>query len=49
MDLIERLFGVAPDGGNGTLLLYFIVAGLAISATVFRRRIREILTPQPRA
>src|SRR5262249_18618118 len=49
MDFIERLFGVAPDGGNGTLeLLYFIVGGLAISATILRRRIREILTP-PRA
>ena len=32
MDLIERIFGFAPDGGNGTLemLLFLIpIAGIA--------------------
>ena len=44
MDFIERLFGVAPDGGNGTVeLLYFIVAGLAVGASIFRRHLREML------
>jgi len=46
MDFIERLFGVAPDGGNGSLeLLYFIVivAGLAVGASILRRHLLEIL------
>ena len=44
MDFIERLFGVAPDGGNGTLeLLYIVVAGLAVGASILQRRLREML------
>jgi len=41
MDFIERLFGFAPDGGNGMfeLLLFAIpIAGLAIIAAWRRRR-----------
>jgi hypothetical protein len=39
MDFIERLFGVAPDGGSGLLeALYFIVAtGLVTCGTLWRR------------
>jgi hypothetical protein len=31
MDFIERIFGVSPDGGNGTLeLLYVVIVAVAI-------------------
>ena len=41
MDFIERLFGIAPDGGNGTLeLLYFVLAFVAVGATAVMRQIR---------
>jgi hypothetical protein len=26
MDFIERIFGVSPDGGNGTLELLYVVS-----------------------
>jgi hypothetical protein len=40
MDWIERIFDVAPDGGNGTLeAVYYAVAVLVIMAIAFRRRI----------
>ena len=42
MDFIERIFGVSPDGGNGTLevLLFMIpIAGLVLLA--YRRRTRR--------
>jgi hypothetical protein len=41
MDFIERLFGVAPDGGNGSLeALYLIAAVIVVSLgwTLWRRR-----------
>jgi hypothetical protein len=40
MDFIERLFGVAPDGGRGWLeAVYFVVAtGLITSWALWRRR-----------
>jgi hypothetical protein len=42
MDFIERVFGVSPDGGNGSLeMLYVIVALLAIAAVVQWRRSRH--------
>lgn len=41
MDFIETLFGVSPDGGNGSLeLLYLAAAGIGIASLVFRKRIR---------
>jgi hypothetical protein len=41
MDLIERLFGVWPDGGDGSLELLLIVAAVAVvSVFVFRRQLR---------
>jgi len=45
MDFIESLFGVSPDGGDGSLEMLWIgalvIAGVAI---VFRRRIRGWLS-----
>lgn len=40
MDFIERIFGVAPDNGDGSLEVLWL-AGLAIAvcAIAFRRRI----------
>jgi hypothetical protein len=41
MDFIERLFGVSPDGGNGSLeALYLIAAVIVVSLgwTLWRRR-----------
>jgi len=43
MDFIERIFGIAPDGGSGTLefLLFAIpVCGIAVLA-VWRRARRQ--------
>ena len=43
MNFIEKLFGVSPDGGSGTLELLLLVAPLiavlAIAALARRRRI----------
>ena len=40
MDFIERLFGVAPDGGDGSLEVVWLIAlVVAVAAFVFRRRI----------
>ncbi len=41
MDFIERIFGVAPDGGSGSLeLLWFLVPIIAIvvGAIQWRKR-----------
>jgi hypothetical protein len=39
MDFIERLFGVAPDGGSGALeALYFLVITLAVAGLAWWRR-----------
>jgi hypothetical protein len=32
MDFIERLFGIAPDGGNGTLEASLLALGAAVLA-----------------
>ncbi|MCF6115234.1 hypothetical protein [Mesorhizobium muleiense] len=34
MDFIERIFGVAPDGGDGTTEILYIAAVLAVLAMV---------------
>lgn len=40
MDFIERIFGVSPDGGDGSLEIVWLAAiVVAIVAIVFRRRI----------
>jgi len=44
MDFIERIFGIAPDGGDGSLefLLFVLpIAGLWWLATRRRRRNRD--------
>ena len=42
MDFIERIFGVSPDGGNGTLELLYLVSIAAaitvVSREFYRRR-----------
>lgn len=32
MDFIERIFGVSPDGGDGSTELLYLLAGAAIAA-----------------
>jgi hypothetical protein len=40
MDFIEKLFGIAPDGGDGSLEVLWIAAIAATAVAVaFRRRI----------
>lgn len=40
MDFIEKFFGVSPDGGDGTLEVLWLVAGVtAVAGILFRRRI----------
>jgi hypothetical protein len=45
MDFIERIFGVSPDGGDGSLefayLTAVVVAGALVVYLVYRRRNRE--------
>ena len=45
MDFIESLFGVSPDGGDGSLEALWISAiVVAVVAVAFRRRIAAWLT-----
>ena len=50
MDWIERIFGISPDGGDGTTEALFIVAAIAIAALAiagtphFRACARRFLT-----
>ncbi len=48
MDFIERMFGISPDGGNGSLeLLYLMSAAAAVGLAVYglyRRRARQRAT-----
>ena len=40
MDFIEKLFGIAPDGGDGSLEVLWIAAIAATTVAVaFRRRV----------
>jgi hypothetical protein len=44
MNLIEQWFGVSPDGGDGSLEVLYIVAAVALVATiVFRASIRRLI------
>ena len=40
MDFFERLFGISPDGGNGSfeLLLFLIPLGVMLLLKVWRSR-----------
>jgi hypothetical protein len=37
MDWIERLFGISPDGGDGSTEMLYLVAAVAIVALIFGR------------
>ena len=39
MDFIEWIFGVSPDGGDGTLELLYIVAALAVIGVIVWRTV----------
>jgi len=42
MDFIEQIFGMAPDGGNGTLeLLRFLIPIAGIAYLIMKRRQRK--------
>jgi hypothetical protein len=41
MDFIERIFGVSPDGGNGTLELLYVVSIIAVITVVSREFYRR--------
>ena len=44
MDFIERLFGISPDGGSGTLeFVVFAVPVIIVSYLLIRRRSRQQL------
>jgi hypothetical protein len=47
MDFIERIFGISPDGGDGSfeLLLFLVPLSLIVLAAVVRRRRRARKTP----
>ncbi|WP_352570683.1 hypothetical protein [Mesorhizobium opportunistum] len=38
MDFIERIFGVAPDGGDGRTEMLYIAVALAVAAMVVAHR-----------
>ena len=39
MDFIERIFGVSPDGGDGTFeLLLLLIPFLVAAILIYRRR-----------
>ena len=39
MDFIERLFGVAPDGGDGSVELLWVAALLLVASALVARRL----------
>ena len=48
MDFIEQLFGVSPDGGDGsTEILYILAVAAVIAAVALRRRVRRWTRSQP--
>jgi hypothetical protein len=43
MDFIERIFGISPDGGDGTFeIMLFVVPIALIAAVIYWRRNRRI-------
>jgi hypothetical protein len=44
MDFIERMFGVSPDGGNGSTEAIILLAITAILAVAVARRRRSTAT-----
>jgi hypothetical protein len=48
MDFIESLFGVSPDGGDGSLEVVWLVAIVAAAVAIgFRRRILARFASRP--
>ena len=43
MDFIERLFGVAPDAGNGSLEAIYVLTIATILATVVQRPLARLI------
>jgi hypothetical protein len=43
MDFVERIFGISPDGGNGTFELMLFAVPVAMAALVFivRRQLKR--------
>jgi hypothetical protein len=41
VDFIERIFGIAPDGGSGSLEFLLFIIPLAGIAYLARRRVRQ--------
>lgn len=48
MDFIERLFGVAPDNGDGSIeLLYFAAVLIVVGVCVFRKHLLFLTRGRP--
>ena len=45
MDFIERLFGISPDGGDGTAELMIFVAVVVVLAAIAWRRLQRARRP----
>jgi hypothetical protein len=41
MDFIEQIFGISPDGGDGSTELMYIVAFVAVVAAIVLRRVAK--------
>ena len=41
MDFIERLFGIAPDAGNGLLELSFFFVAVGLAAMLLVRKLKN--------
>jgi hypothetical protein len=41
MDFIEQLFGISPDGGDGSLEYLWLAAFMAVGAAVYGWRRRQ--------
>jgi hypothetical protein len=41
MDFIERIFGVSPDGGNGSLELLYVLIVVVAAALIVLTRFRH--------
>jgi hypothetical protein len=37
LDFIERLFGISPDGGDGSTEMLYVIAVVAIAVMIFGR------------
>jgi hypothetical protein len=37
MDWIEQIFGLSPDGGDGSTEMLYLIAAVAVAAAIFGR------------